>query len=167
MESDSDDFYEELDSPENVAPVKTSQRANVYPTPEGRNASNSLNDLSDPRIKKPQEYHEDLCSHEAQEHFEKMVRELEQEERKITYMTAERGRGPAKYETISAGPCSDKKKKFLTAMVYPYGWHQEGPCHDPLPVGILHAAHELRVLDEDAAEVIINTKLKLNFEKLN
>ena len=32
LESDSDDFYEELDSLEKAAPLKTSQKANVYPT---------------------------------------------------------------------------------------------------------------------------------------
>ena len=52
-------------------------------------------------------------------------------------------------------------------MVFPYAWHQEGPCHDPLPIEILHAAQELQALNEDVAEVIINTKPKLNFAKLN
>ena len=104
MESDSDDFYEELDSPEKAAPLKTSQRANVYPTQGGKNASNSINDLNEPGKKTSQEYHEELCYPEAQEYFEKMVCELEQKERKIAYMTAGRGRGPIKYETISAGP---------------------------------------------------------------
>ena len=45
--------------------------------------------------------------------------------------------------------------------------HCDCYCHDLLPVGILHAAQELRALDEFAAEVIINTKIKLNFAKLN
>ena len=37
------------------------------------------------------------------------------------------------------------------------------PCHDPLPVEILHAAQELQASEKDVAEVIIITKLKLNF----
>ena len=47
LESDSDDFYEEPDSPEKAAPLKTSQRANVFPTQGRKYASNSLNDLKE------------------------------------------------------------------------------------------------------------------------
>ena len=52
-------------------------------------------------------------------------------------------------------------------MVFPYIWHREGPCHDPLPVEILHAAQELQASEEDVADVIKNAKLKLNIAKLN
>ena len=110
LESNSDDFYEELDSPEKASPLKTSQRANVYPTQGEKKTSNSLNDLNEPKKKTPQEYHEKLCSPEAQEYFEKMVHELEQEEKTIAYMTAERGRGPHQIrDYISRPPVVIKK----------------------------------------------------------
>ena len=108
-----------------------------------------------------------MSSPEAQEYFEKLVRELEQEERKIAYMTAGRGRGPHQIRDYISRPPLVIKKKILTAMFFPYVWHQEGPCHDPLPVEILHAAQELQASEVDVAEVTINTKLKLNFAKLN
>ena len=44
--------------------------------------------------KSAREYHEESCSMEEKEYFAKLTLELEQEEKKIAYMPAGRGRGP-------------------------------------------------------------------------
>ena len=48
-----------------------------------------------------------------------------------------------------------------------FGEYSNGDFHVPLPVETLHAAQELQASEEDVAEVIVNTKLNLNFAKLN
>ena len=67
-------------------PFKPCRKENVLPT-EKSNSNSHLNDL-DEQTKPPQ------SSREEQEHSEKMVLEREEEERKIAYLTAGRGRGP-------------------------------------------------------------------------
>ena len=62
-------------------------KENVHPT-------EALNDLS-----KPPE-----CSPEEQEYIEKVTLKMEQVERKITYMSAGRGRGPHQARSYSCRP---------------------------------------------------------------
>ena len=52
-------------------------------------------------------------------------------------------------------------------MVILKNWKKSVCITTRSPVEILHAAQELQALNEVVAEVIINTKLKLNFAKLN
>ena len=78
------------------------------------------------------------------QYLEKMVLDLEEEETKIDYMKAGRGRGPHQVRNYISRPSIVVKRKFRIATVYPCLLLQEGPCHDPLPVVILLAALEYR-----------------------
>ena len=100
-DSDSDNFYEEPDSSVEEIPLKASRKSNVQP--EQKTQGSSLNDLNEP-IKPPE------ISREEKEHLEAMIKELEDEERKIAYMTAGRGRGPIRYAIISAAPSCHKEE---------------------------------------------------------
>ena len=56
-------------------------------SPRSQSASSSVNDLNEP-IRPP------VITQEEKEYFDNMLRELEEEEKRITRMTAGRGRGP-------------------------------------------------------------------------
>ena len=83
-ESESD-YYEEPDTPKKAEPLKPCRKINVLP--EQETPRNSLNDLDE--LTKPPE-----ISREEQEYLEEMIRELEEEEKRIAYMSAGRERGP-------------------------------------------------------------------------
>ena len=85
-------FFRSLGRGNNVAkkpgqpPFKPCRKVNA---PLTQLADSSLNDLNEP-IKPPE------ITQEEREHFENMVRELEEEEKRIARMTAGRGRGPTR-----------------------------------------------------------------------
>ena len=95
LDSDSDNFYEEPDSSVEEMPLKASRKSNVQPEQETQESS--LNDLNEPT--KPPE-----ISQEEKEHLEAMIRELEEEERKIAYRLRGEDAVPIKYEITSAAP---------------------------------------------------------------
>ena len=103
--------------------------------------------LSDPT--KPPE----ICPIESARR-EQELREMEEEERLITKMTSGRGRGRGT-RIFNGRPPVIIRKEILIAELYPCLLLQEGPCHDPLPVGIIAAAAGYLVseLAEDKAEV--------------
>ena len=96
------------------------------------------------------------CCPEEVERLEKEARELDEEERKIRDMKAGRGRGPLQSRRYNGRPPVTIKKS-RTATLYPCHSHQEGPCHDPLPVVILLAAIEYRDSAEDMDKGTVNT----------
>ena len=61
-------------------------------SPRSQTARSSVNDLNEP-IRPP------VMTQEEKEHFDNMIRELEEEEKRITRMTAGRGRGPHQTRT--------------------------------------------------------------------
>ena len=106
--SDSDEYYEEPPTPQKQPLLKPSRKVNV--------PQELLNDLNEPSSigpmkKSAREYHEELCSMEEKEYFAKLALELEQEEKKIAYMTAGKGRGPHQVRNyISRPPVVIKKE---------------------------------------------------------
>ena len=88
------------------------------------------------------------------QYLEKMVLDLEEEEKKIEYMKTGRGRGPHQVRKYISRP---SKKKSCIATVYPCLLLQEGPCHDSLSIVILLAALDYRDSAEDMDKGRVNT----------
>ena len=127
--SDSDEYSEEPPTPQKQPPLKPSPKINV---PQER-----LNDLNEPYSTGPtkksaREYHEERCSLEEKEYFTKLALELEQEEKKIAYMTAGRGRGPHHVRNyISCHPVVIKEIPHCRAL--PLSLASRGALSRPAP----------------------------------
>ena len=124
VDSDSDDFYEEADSSVEEMPLKPSRKPNVQPEQETQ--ASSLNDLIEPT--KPPE-----ISREEKEHLEAMIRDLEEEERQITYMTAGRGRGPHQIRNYISRPPIIVKKEIPHCHGLPASMASRGALSRPAP----------------------------------
>ena len=86
-DSDSDEYYEEPDTPRKTSPLKPSREANVPPAvPERKNSSNNFNDLNElpTRIETTEQYRKAWHTPEAEDCFEKLTLELERDEKKFT-----------------------------------------------------------------------------------
>ena len=101
-ESDTDDYYEEPDSPRKRSPLRSSQKANAATT-------KGLNDLNEPsataqeKKKSAKDYMDNLCTPDADEYFARLTLELEEEE-KDTYMSVGRGRSSHQIRKYSSRP---------------------------------------------------------------
>ena len=88
-----------------------------------------LNDLNEPYG----EYNEKLCSMEEKEYFTKLALELEQEEQKIAYMTAGRGRGPHQVRNYISRPPVVTKKEIPHCRALPLSLASRGALSRPAP----------------------------------
>ena len=85
-DSDSDEYYEEPDSPRKVSPHKPSREANVPPAePERKDSSNNLNDLNElpTRLETAEHCRKAWHTPEAENYFKKLTLELEREEKEV------------------------------------------------------------------------------------
>ena len=107
LDSDSDEYYEETDSPPKVSPLKSSREANApLAEPERKNVGERLNDLNEPpaaqeRKKSAKDYMNDLCTPDADEYFARLTLELKKEEKDI-YKSVGRGGGPHQIRNYSS-----------------------------------------------------------------
>ena len=113
-DSDSDEYYEEPDSPRKTSPLKPSREANVPPAvPERKDSSNNFNDLNElpTRIETAEQYRKAWHTPEAEDCFKKLTLELEREEKEV-YMSVGRGRGPHQIRNYISRPSVEIKKEI-------------------------------------------------------
>ena len=111
--------------------------------------------LLDPRKCQQREYHEESCSMEEKEYFAKLAFELEQEEKKIAYMTAGRGRGPHQVRNYISRPPIVVKKEIPHCRALPLTLASRGALS--LPVVILPVARVYQDSAEGTDKDKVNT----------
>ena len=122
-------FFRSLGRGNNVAkkpsqpPFKPCRKVNA---PRTQLADSSLNDLNEP-IKPPE------ITQEEREHFENMVRELEEEEKRIARMTAGRGRGPHQMRNYLSRPSVLVTKEIPHCHGLPTYLARRGALSRPAP----------------------------------
>ena len=94
---------------------------------------------------------------EEKEYFAKLAFELEQEEKKIAYMTAGRGLGPHQVRNYISRPPIAVKKEIPHCHALPLTLASRGACHVPLPVVILPVARVYQDSAEGTDKDKINT----------
>ena len=111
--------------------------------------------LLDPWKSQQREYHEESCSMEEKEYFAKLAFELEQEEKKIAYMTAGRGRGPHQVRNYISRPPIVVKKEIPHCRTLPLTLASRGALS--LPVVILPVARVYQDSAEGTDKDKVNT----------
>ena len=110
-EPDSDDYYEEPDTPQKPKPLKPSRKQNVPPTKE-KTAGSQLNDLNEipTRIETVEDYRKAWHTPQAEEYFQKLNLELEKEEKRSVHVCRTRERSASNKKLYFTPRCGDKER---------------------------------------------------------
>ena len=122
-DSDTDEYYEEPNSPRKPSHLKPSRNVNISPAQlEKKNVRDYIDDLNEPpaaeqKKKIARDYLNDWCTPEAVEMVAKLTLGLEEDERGI-YMSVGRGRGPRQLRNYPTRPQYKLQKRSLIVTSY-------------------------------------------------